>query len=125
MNIPADLSYTEDHEWVRFDGETAVIGITDYAQDSLGDVVYIELPEVGTTLDQGRTFGVVESVKAASDLFAPLSGEVIEINPALEGQPELVNSDPYGEGWMVRVRVSMPDEKAKLLDPARYREITG
>lgn len=125
MNIPAELLYTAEHEWIRMEGESAVVGITDYAQDSLGDVVYVELPEVGATIEQGRPFGVVESVKAASDLFAPLTGEVVEVNALLESQPELVNSDPYGDGWMIRLRPSAPDEKASLLDAAAYTDITS
>lgn len=123
MNVPDDLLYTTEHEWVRIEGDTAVVGITDYAQDSLGDVVYVELPEVGATVEAGRPFGVVESVKAASDLYAPLSGEVIEVNGNVESQPELVNTDPYGDGWMIKIRLSSMDERAALLDGARYRDL--
>lgn len=124
MNIPADLLYTDEHEWVRLEGDIAVVGITDYAQHELGDVVYVELPEVGTTVEQGKPFGVVESVKAASDLYAPVSGEVVEINTALEDAPELVNNDPYGEGWMIKVRpTDWEGEKANLLDAEAYRRL--
>lgn len=124
MNIPADLLYTDEHEWVRLEGDIAVVGITDYAQHELGDVVYVELPEVGTTVEQGEPFGVVESVKAASDLYAPVSGEVVEVNTALEDAPELVNNDPYGEGWMIKVRPSDWEvEKANLLDAEAYRRL--
>jgi len=124
MNVPADLLYTEEHEWVRLEGDVAVVGITDYAQHELGDVVYVELPEVGSTVEQGKPFGVVESVKAASDLYAPVSGEVVEVNTALEDAPELVNNDPYGEGWMIKVRPSNWEaEKANLLDAEAYRRL--
>ncbi len=124
MNVPADLFYTEEHEWVRLEGEVAVVGITDYAQHELGDVVYVELPQVGDHVTQSEPFGVVESVKAASDLFAPVSGEVIEINAALEDAPELVNNDPYGQGWMIKVRPSNWEaERANLLDAEAYRRL--
>ncbi len=124
MNVPADLLYTDEHEWVRLEGDVAVVGITDYAQHELGDVVYVELPEVGSTVEQGKPFGVVESVKAASDLYAPVSGEVVEVNTALEDAPELVNDDPYGEGWMIKVRPSNWEaEKANLLDAEAYRRL--
>lgn len=123
MNVPADLLYTAEHEWVRIEDDTATVGITDYAQDALGDVVYVELPGAGDTVEAGQPFGVVESVKAASDLFAPLSGEVIEVNDTLVNQPELVNTDPYGAAWMIKVRPSNLDEKASLLDAAGYRDL--
>ena len=118
--VPTDLRYTKDHEWVRVDGEGATIGITAYAADQLGDIVFVELPDAGRTLEQAATFGVVESVKAVSDLFAPVSGEVTEANPALAATPELVNSDPFGAGWMVRVRMSDPTQVDDLLDPDAY-----
>ncbi len=118
--VPSDLRYTKDHEWVRVDGDEATIGITEYAASQLGDIVFVELPDVGRILAQFAAFGVVESVKAVSDLFAPVSGEVSAANDALAGAPELVNSDPYGEGWMVRLRLSAPDEVGDLLDPAAY-----
>jgi glycine cleavage system H protein len=118
--VPTDLRYTKDHEWVRVDGEGATIGITAYAADQLGDIVFVELPDAGRTLEQAATFGVVESVKAVSDLFAPVSGEVTEANPALAATPELVNSDPFGAGWMLRVRMSDPSQVDDLLDPDAY-----
>lgn len=121
-HVPTDLKYTKEHEWVKREGDLAVVGITDHAQDALGDVVYVELPEVGDTITMDETFGVVESVKAASDLFAPLSGEVIEINEALEEAPELVNEDPYGEAWMLKIRLFDESEWDKLLDAAAYNE---
>lgn len=122
-NVPADLKYTKEHEWVRKEDDLYVIGITDYAQDSLGDVVYVELGEVGNTLVLGEAFGVVESVKAASDIYAPLSGEIVEINTPLIDTPELLNSDPYGEGWLVKVRPSNESELADLLDAAAYEAL--
>src|SRR4029453_16020254 len=118
--VPPDLRYTKDHEWVRVDGDEAIVGITDYATNQLGDIVFVELPDVGRTLAQFATFGVVESVKAVSDLFAPVSGEVVAGNDALGAAPELVNSDPYGEGWMLRLTLSEPSEVDGLLDAAAY-----
>ena len=118
--VPTDLRYTKDHEWVRIDGDEATIGITAYAADQLGDIVFVELPEPGRSLEQFATFGVVESVKAVSDLFAPISGEVTETNPDLGPSPELVNSDPFGGGWMIRLRVADPAQVAALLDPDAY-----
>ncbi len=118
--VPTDLRYTKDHEWVRVDGESATIGITAYAADQLGDIVFVELPEAGRTLEQFATFGVVESVKAVSDLFTPVSGEVTEANPDLAASPELVNSDPYKGGWMIRVRLADPTQVDDLLDAAAY-----
>jgi glycine cleavage system H protein len=118
--VPSDLRYTKDHEWVRLDGDEATIGITAYAADQLGDIVFVELPEAGRTLDQFAAFGVVESVKAVSDLFAPLSGEVTETNPDLGPSPELVNSDPFGGGWMLRLRVADTGQIDALLDAAAY-----
>ncbi len=120
MSVPSDLRYTKDHEWVRVDGDEAVVGITAYAAEQLGDIVFVELPDAGRTLDQFATFGVVESVKAVSDLFAPVGGEVLATNDALAGSPELVNSDPYGEGWMVRVRVADAAQLEGLLAPDAY-----
>ena len=117
---PTDLRYTKDHEWVRVDGDTATIGITGFATDQLGDIVYVEMPATGTSLAQGATFGVVESVKAVSDLFAPISGEVVQTNDALSSQPELVNQEPYGTGWMLKVKVADPSELDGLLDAAAY-----
>lgn len=122
--VPKELRYSKEHEWVRVEGEEAVIGITDHAQEQLGDVVYVELPPLGQQLEQFKTFGVVESVKAASDLYSPVSGEVVAVNGELAKSPEKVNEDPYGGGWMVRVRLKDPAELEKLLDAAAYeREI--
>ena len=118
--VPTDLRYTKDHEWVRVDGDEAVVGITDYATNQLGDIVFVELPDVGRTLSQAATFGVVESVKAVSDLFSPVSGEVTSGNDALAAAPELVNSDPYGGGWMIRVKLANPTEVDELLDAPAY-----
>jgi glycine cleavage system H protein len=118
--VPTDLRYTKDHEWVRVEGDTATVGITEYAASQLGDIVFVELPAAGRSLVQGATFGVVESVKAVSDLFAPISGAVTEGNDALAGQPELVNTDPYGAGWMVRLRVADAAELDELLDAPAY-----
>jgi glycine cleavage system H protein len=118
--VPTDLRYTKDHEWVRVDGEEATVGITEYAAGQLGDIVFVELPDAGRSLAQFATFGVVESVKAVSDLFAPLSGEVVEANDALAGSRELVNSDPHGRGWMIRMHLAKPDEVDELLDAAAY-----
>ncbi len=118
--VPTDLRYTKDHEWVRLAGDEATIGITAYAADQLGDIVFVELPEPGRSLEQFATFGVVESVKAVSDLFAPVSGEVTETNPDLGANPELVNGDPFGGGWMVRIRLADPAQVDALLDPEAY-----
>ncbi|HEY8989624.1 MAG TPA: glycine cleavage system protein GcvH [Candidatus Limnocylindrales bacterium] len=118
--VPKELRYTKDHEWVRVDGEEATVGITEYAASQLGDIVFVELPDAGRSLAQFATFGVVESVKAVSDLFAPVSGEVVATNDALAGSPETVNSDPYGEGWMIRLRLAEPGEVDELLDAAAY-----
>jgi glycine cleavage system H protein len=118
--VPTDLRYTKDHEWVRTDGDEATIGITKYAADQLGDIVFVELPASGTSIEQFATFGVVESVKAVSDLFAPVSGEVTAANEDLTGKPEVVNSDPYGDGWMLRVRVADTSQLDDLLDAEAY-----
>ena len=123
MSYPTDLKYTKDHEWIRLDGDTGTVGITDFAQQQLGDVVYVELPEVGTQLTAGKVFGTIESVKAVSELFAPMSGEVLEVNPALKDHPEAVNAQPH-ETWMVRVRVSDPQAVGSLLDSAQYETLT-
>ena len=120
MSVPSDLRYTKDHEWVRLDGDEAVIGITAYAAEQLGDIVFVELPDVGRAIEQFAAFGVVESVKAVSDLFAPVGGEVLGTNDDLTGSPELVNGDPYGGGWMVKLRVADPAQVAELLDPDAY-----
>jgi len=118
--VPPELRYTKDHEWVRLDGDRATIGITAYAADQLGDIVFVELPEIGRSLEQFATFGVVESVKAVSDLFAPVAGEVVETNGTLASEPEKVNSDPYGEGWMLRVTVADEAQLGELLDATAY-----
>jgi glycine cleavage system H protein len=118
--VPADLRYTKDHEWVRVAGDEATVGITAYAADQLGDIVFVELPSAGRSLTQFGAFGVVESVKAVSDLFAPLTGEVSGTNDALAGSPELVNSDPYGQGWMIRLKLAVPGELDELLDATAY-----
>lgn len=123
--IPADLRYTKEHEWVRVEGDLATVGITDHAADQLGDIVFVELPAVGRTVQQFATFGVVESVKAVSDLFAPVGGEVVEANAALAGTPEAVNSDPYGAGWMLRIRLADPAQVDALLDPAAYEALVA
>jgi glycine cleavage system H protein len=120
VSVPNDLRYTRDHEWLRLDGEEATVGITAYAADQLGDIVFVELPDTGRELDQARPFGVVESVKAVSDLFAPISGEVVAINTALAAGPELVNSDPYGDGWMIKVKVADASQLDDLLDGEAY-----
>jgi glycine cleavage system H protein len=123
--VPADLRYTKDHEWVRVDGDTATIGVTDFAAGQLGDVVFVDLPAVGKAVEQFATFGVVESVKAVSDLYAPLSGEVVEVNGELGSKPELVNGDPFGEGWMIKVRVGDAAQVDGLLDAAAYEQLTA
>jgi len=123
--VPSDLRYTKDHEWVRVDGDTATIGVTDYAAGQLGDVVFVDLPVVGRSVDQFATFGVVESVKAVSDLYAPVSGEVVDVNGNLAAKPELVNSDPFGEGWMIRVEIGDPAQLGDLLDRAAYEKLTA
>lgn len=121
MNIPEDLKYTKEHEWVRIDGDTATVGVTDFAQGELGDVVYVEIETEGETIGEGDVFGTVEAVKTVSDLFMPVSGEVLEFNSALEGNPELVNSDPYGEGWMIKVKVD--DLGSSLLSAEEYNTL--
>jgi len=120
LSVPEELQYTRSHEWVRTEGDTATIGITDHAQDELGDIVFIELPEQGATLEAGDSFGTVESVKAVSDLYTPVGGEVVEVNEALDSSPEKINEDPYGEGWIVKLRVS--DEGADLLSASDYEQ---
>ena len=118
--VPTDLHYSKDHEWIRVDGDEATVGITEYAAKQLGDIVFVELPDTGRKLGQHATFGVVESVKAVSDLFAPVSGEVIATNEALSGTPELINGEPYEGGWMIRIRLADPSETDGLLDAAAY-----
>ena len=125
MNIPANLKYTKDHEWISIDGDIATVGITDFAQKELGDIVYVEVETLDQTLEKDEVFGSVEAVKTVSDLFLPLTGEIIAFNDALEGTPESVNSDPYGAGWMVKVRISNVEEIETLLSSDSYRELIG
>jgi glycine cleavage system H protein len=125
MNIPANLKYTKDHEWVSIDGDVATVGITDFAQKELGDIVYVEVETLDQTLDKDEVFGTVEAVKTVSDLFLPLSGEIIEFNDNLESNPEAVNSDPYGAGWMVKVKISDASEAAQLLSSEDYATLIG
>lgn len=122
---PENFHYTKEHEWVRVDGETAVIGITDHAQHELGDIVYVDLPKAGAALEKGKTLGSVESVKAVSDIYAPVSGEVIEVNDGLASAPEQLNSDPHGEAWLVKIRVTAPEEIKELLSAADYQKYIG
>tara|TARA_R110002049_G_scaffold37766_10_gene118273 strand:- start:3604 stop:3981 length:378 start_codon:yes stop_codon:yes gene_type:complete len=121
MNIPSELKYTKEHEWIKIDGDIATVGITDYAQSELGDIVYVEIETVGDTLSHGEVFGTVEAVKTVSDLFMPLSGEVIEMNEDLDGSPESVNDDAYGSGWMVKIKLSNPSEVEDLLSAEAYQ----
>lgn len=123
MNIPSNLKYTKDHEWIAVDGNTATVGITDFAQSELGDIVYVDIDTVGESLDKDEVFGTVEAVKTVSDLFLPASGEIAEFNEALEEQPELVNTDPYGEGWMVKITLSNNSELDNLLDAEAYKAL--
>lgn len=124
MNIPADLRYSSDHEWVRVDGDTVTIGITEYAQDALGDVVFVEMPEAGLAVSVGDSFSEVESTKSVSDIYAPVSGSISAVNDALESQPELLNSDPYGEGWICRITVTDVSALDGLMDADAYRTLT-
>ena len=121
MNIPSNLKYTDDHEWVKVDGEIATVGVTEYAQEQLGDIVFVEIETEGETLDKGETFGTIEAVKTVSDLFMPVSGEIIELNPKLEDAPESINSDPYGDGWMVKIKMSDQSQTDDLLDADAYK----
>ena len=125
MNFPTELRYTKEHEWVKLEGDTATVGITDFAQSELGDIVYIEIETVGQTLAKDEIFGSVEAVKTVSDLFLPIAGEVLEVNPALNDQPELVNSDPFGEGWMIKMKVSNIADLGSLMDVDTYQAHTG
>jgi len=125
MNIPAELKYTKEHEWIKIDGDVATIGITDFAQGELGDIVYVDVDTLDDTLEVDEVFGSVEAVKTVSDLFMPLSGEVIEFNEGLEDAPELVNTDPYGEGWMIKVTISDASQIENLLDADAYKEVVG
>ena len=125
MNYPAELRYTKDHEWVRIEGDEAVVGITDFAQHELGDIVYVEIETVGKELEAGAVFGTVEAVKTVSDLFLPVSGTVTEVNGKLNAAPELVNTDPYGEGWMVKMKVNSAADVNSLMDAAAYQGVVG
>ena len=125
MNIPSELKYTKDHEWIKIEGDVATIGITDFAQSELGDIVYVEVETVDETLDADEVFGTVEAVKTVSDLFLPLSGEIIEFNESLEDEPEKVNSDPYGDGWMIKVKCSDLSEAEALISPDDYKTLIG
>jgi glycine cleavage system H protein len=125
MNIPSELKYTKDHEWVKIDGNIATIGITDFAQGELGDIVYVDIATLGQEIGQHEVFGTVEAVKTVSDLFMPVSGKVVEVNPVLDGSPEKVNADPYGEGWMVKVEISKAAEADELLTADLYKELIG
>ena len=123
--VPEELKYTKEHEWVRVDGDVAIVGITDYAQSELGDIVYVELPEVGRKVEKGEAVATIEAVKTAADVYAPVSGEVVEVNSALEEHAELVNKDPYGEGWIVKIKMSNPDELNELLSAEEYKKLIG
>ncbi len=125
MNIPSDLRYTKDHEWVKLEGNVATIGITDFAQRELGDIVYVEVDTIGKELEAGAVFGTVEAVKTVSDLFLPVSGIISELNPALAGKPESVNTDPYGAGWMIKMTVTVPGDVDTLLDAAAYENLVS
>lgn len=125
MSLPADLKYTKDHEWVRIEGDTATVGITDFAQGELGDIVYVEVETEGETLDREEVFGTVEAVKTVSDLFLPLTGEITEFNTALESEPEMVNEDPYGKGWMIKIKFTDESELDSLLSAEAYQELIG
>jgi len=125
MTVPDDLKYTEEHEWIRVEGDEIVVGVTDFAQGELGDVVFIEIETQGEVLERGDTFGTIEAVKTVSDLYMPVDGEVIEANPALEDTPELVNSEPFGDGWMIRIKLSDPSQLDELIPADQYRTMIG
>ena len=125
MNFPDDIKYTTDHEWIRIEGKIGWVGITDYAQGELGDVVYVEIPAVGTKVEKGKSFGTIEAVKAVSDLFAPVSGEIVEINADVKDHPEIVNKDPYGNGWMVKIAIADLSQLNVLLDVQAYKSLIG
>ncbi|MDX1762275.1 MAG: glycine cleavage system protein GcvH [Christiangramia sp.] len=125
MNIPQELKYTKDHEWVKIEGDTAIIGVTDFAQGELGDIVYVEVETLDETLEKEEVFGTVEAVKTVSDLYMPLSGEIIEFNDSLEDEPEKVNEDPYGEGWMIKIKLTDTSEVDDLLSADEYKEVVG
>lgn len=123
MNIPLNLFYTKDHEWIRVEGNIGYVGVTDFAQGELGDIVFIEIETVGETLKKEEVFGTIEAVKTVSDMFMPVSGEILEVNPALEESPDVVNKDPYGKGWMVKIKITNPSETASLLTPEQYKTL--
>lgn len=125
MKTPSELKYTKDHEWIKIDGDIATVGITEFAQGELGDIVYVEVETVDETLERDEVFGTVEAVKTVSDLFSPLSGEIIEFNESLEDEPEKVNTDPYGEGWMVKIKMTAPEQVKDLIDAEAYKELIG
>ena len=125
MNFPENLKYTTDHEWIRVEGQFGWIGITDYAQSELGDIVYIEIPAVGTKLEKGKSFGTIEAVKAVSDLFAPVTGDLVEMNSEMKDHPEVVNKDPYSEGWMIKIKIADPSQLDTLLDVQAYKTLVG
>lgn len=125
MNIPAQLKYTKDHEWIKVEGDTGIVGITEFAQGELGDIVFIEVETIGENLNKEETFGTIEAVKTVSDIFMPVAGEILEFNPALESSPEIVNKDPYGDGWIVKIRISNPGEVSDLLSADQYKELIG
>ena len=125
MNVPANLKYTKDHEWLRIEGDFGYVGVTDFAQGELGDIVFIEIETVGETLGKEEVFGTIEAVKTVSDMFMPVSGEIIEMNPAIEDTPDVVNKDPYGKGWMVKIKISNPAEVNELLTPEKYSALLG
>jgi glycine cleavage system H protein len=125
MNVPGNLKYTKDHEWLRIEGTMGYVGVTDFAQGELGDIVFVEIETVGETLKNEEVFGTIEAVKTVSDMFMPVSGEILEMNPAIEESPDVVNKDPYGKGWMVKIRITDPSEIDHLLSPEKYRELIG
>jgi glycine cleavage system H protein len=125
MNVPANLKYTKDHEWLRIEGDMGYVGVTDFAQGELGDIVFIEIETVGETLSKEEVFGTIEAVKTVSDMFMPVSGEILEMNPAIEETPDVVNKDPYGKGWMVKIKITNPSEADQLLSPDKYKELIG
>ena len=125
MNVPSNLKYTKDHEWIRIEGEIGIVGITDFAQGELGDIVFVEIETVGETLKKEEVFGTIEAVKTVSDMFMPVSGEILEMNDAIEETPDVVNKDPYGKGWMVKIKITNPSEVNDLLTPEKYKTLVG
>ena len=125
MNVPANLKYTKDHEWIRLEGEIGYVGVTDFAQGELGDIVFVEIETVGETLKKEEVFGTIEAVKTVSDMFMPVSGEILEMNTAIEETPDVVNKDPYGKGWMIKIRITNPSEINDLLTPEKYKTLIG